>query len=75
LDRHGLEHFRKRVEQVLNRLTHEAEAWAESRTRKLGEHPIHRGPARFSTRRIDPAHVAPTAKGRRQQTAVSRADR
>lgn len=37
LDRAGLEHFRQKVEQLLNRLTAEAEAWAASGTRKLGQ--------------------------------------
>lgn len=37
LDRKGLEHFRVKVERFLNRLTAEAEAWAESRTRKVGQ--------------------------------------
>ena len=37
LDRQGIEHFRVRVEGLLNRLTAEAEAWAESPTRKLGQ--------------------------------------
>lgn len=37
LDRPGLEHFRQKVERLLNRLCDEAEAWAESRTRKLGQ--------------------------------------
>ena len=37
LDRHGLEHFRVGVEQVLNRLTHEAEAWAELGTPKIDQ--------------------------------------
>lgn len=34
LDRDGVEHFRTSVERLLNRLTNEAEAWAESGTRK-----------------------------------------
>jgi len=37
LDRAGLEHFREKIEQLLNRLTAEAEAWAASGTRKLGQ--------------------------------------
>ena len=37
LDRPGLEHFRGKVERLLSRLTNEAEAWAESRTRKVGQ--------------------------------------
>ena len=34
LDRDGVEHYRRRVDQLLNRLTFEAEAWAEAGTRK-----------------------------------------
>jgi hypothetical protein len=38
LDRSGLEHFRRQIERLLNRLTDEAEAWAESGTRKVGQY-------------------------------------
>jgi lysophospholipid acyltransferase (LPLAT)-like uncharacterized protein len=44
LDRQGIEHFRERTERLLNRLTLEAEAWAESGTRKLGQRNIERRP-------------------------------
>jgi len=37
LDRDGLEHFRLKIEQVLNRLCDEAEHWADSGHRKLGQ--------------------------------------
>ena len=37
LDREGLEHFRASIEQLLTRLTLEAEAWAASGSRKKGE--------------------------------------
>ena len=37
LDRDGLEDFRQRVEQLLDRLTAEAESWAESGTRRAGQ--------------------------------------
>jgi lysophospholipid acyltransferase (LPLAT)-like uncharacterized protein len=37
LGRSGLEHYRLRIEQLLNRLTSEAEAWAASGTRKACE--------------------------------------
>jgi lysophospholipid acyltransferase (LPLAT)-like uncharacterized protein len=37
LDRDGLEHYRYRIESLLNRLTTEAESWAESGIRKLGQ--------------------------------------
>jgi hypothetical protein len=42
LDRDGLEHYRLEVERLLNRLTLEAEAWAESDTRKIDERPARR---------------------------------
>ena len=42
LDRQGLEHFRLKIERLLNRLTAEAEAWAESGTRKIGQHNLER---------------------------------
>ena len=57
LDREGLEHFRVRIERVLTRLTREAEAWAESSTRKLGQIPLRPGPVRLPYRRVDPAQV------------------
>jgi lysophospholipid acyltransferase (LPLAT)-like uncharacterized protein len=37
LDREGLEHFRQKIERLLNRLTLEAESWAASGTRKIGQ--------------------------------------
>ncbi len=40
LDRPGIERFRSRIERLLNRLTVEAEAWAESGTRKLGQYTL-----------------------------------
>ena len=42
LDRDGLEHYRQKIENLLNRLTIEAETWAESGQRRLGEQPIRR---------------------------------
>ena len=69
LDRVGLEHFRVSIERVLTRLTQEAEAWAESRTRKLGQTLVRPGPARLPYRRVDPAHVI----GRPYLGEVSRA--
>ena len=69
LDRVGLEHFRVSIERVLTRLTQEAEAWAESGTRKLGQTLVRPGPARARYRRVDPAHVI----GRPYLGEVSRA--
>ena len=45
LDREGLEHFRGQIETLLNRLTVEAEAWAASGTRKVGQSRLEREPA------------------------------
>ncbi|HVA49544.1 MAG TPA: lysophospholipid acyltransferase family protein [Pirellulales bacterium] len=42
LDRDGLEHYRLQVERLLNRLTLEAEAWAESGSRKIDDSPVRR---------------------------------
>lgn len=40
LDRNGLEHFRQKVERLLNRLSDEAEAWAQSGRRKPEQTPM-----------------------------------
>ncbi len=37
LDREGLEHYRAKVERLLNRLCDEAEAWAAAGTQKIGQ--------------------------------------
>jgi len=42
LDRDGLEHYRMKIERLLNRLTAEAENWAESGKRKKGQMKIER---------------------------------
>ncbi len=42
LDRDQLEHFRQRIERLLNRLTLEAEAWAEAGTQKIGQMKLER---------------------------------
>jgi len=52
LDRRGIEHFRQSIERLLNRLTEEAEAWAASGARKLGERHVE---AKVALRRVDPA--------------------
>ena len=44
LDRDGIEHHRLKVERTLNRLTVEAEAWAEAGTQKVDEQPALRLP-------------------------------
>ncbi|MBN2218418.1 MAG: lysophospholipid acyltransferase family protein [Pirellulales bacterium] len=45
LDREGIEHYRRKVEYLLNQLTLEAEAWAASGTRKLNQTRLCRAPA------------------------------
>lgn len=45
LGRDGIEHYRREVERLLNRLTLEAEAWAESGTRKVDEWAVRREPS------------------------------
>ncbi len=42
LDRKGIEYFRQKIENLLNRLTLEAETWAESGTRKIGQMNVER---------------------------------
>ena len=51
LDRAGTEYCRDRVERLLNRLTAEAEAWAESGTRKINEQAFIRETPSLSTLR------------------------
>ena len=48
LDRQGLEHYRQRIERLLNRLTAEAETWAKAGTRKMGETRLERQAAPLS---------------------------
>ncbi len=62
LDREGVEHYRLQVERLLNRLTCEAEAWAEAGTPKTAEVPVVRAPAwsklhKDQTHAIGPAPV------------------
>jgi lysophospholipid acyltransferase (LPLAT)-like uncharacterized protein len=54
LTRSGLEYYRQQVEDVLLRLTFEAEAWAEAGSHKQGQVPIHRQPAPLGRRRVFP---------------------
>jgi len=51
LDRDGVEHYRLHVEQMLNRMTQEAESWAEADTPKVDQVPIRPAPARLRHRR------------------------
>ncbi len=78
LDRDGIEHHRLLAEQLLNRLTSEAEAWAEAGTPKIGEMVMPRKFAQSRPFRIDKAHsiAAPHSAAllpkanRRTETAV-----
>jgi lysophospholipid acyltransferase (LPLAT)-like uncharacterized protein len=67
LDRDGIEHYRKHVEGLLNRLTLEAEAWARAGTRKTNEVEIRREPSPHGSSLLL-ARCAP-AEGRRPQNA------
>ncbi|HLA84839.1 MAG TPA: lysophospholipid acyltransferase family protein [Thermoguttaceae bacterium] len=49
LDRDGIEHYRRKIEDLLNRLTLEAETWAAAGTRKLNQSPFRRQPAARET--------------------------
>jgi hypothetical protein len=57
LDRAGMEHYRVHVERLLNRLTLEAEAWAESGTHKTCELPLTREHGYRDSHRIDLPHT------------------
>jgi hypothetical protein len=54
LDREGIEFYRQKVERLLNDLTSEAEAWAESGERRRGEQRVIVAPA--------PRHKQPPAR-------------
>ncbi len=51
LDRDGVEHYRQQVERLLNRLTAEAETWAESGARRADEVILHQQIAPHRPRR------------------------
>ena len=59
LDREGIEHYRQEAERMLNRLTREAEAWAESGSTKLGEIAGRREHLHSRRSRVDTAHLRP----------------
>ena len=54
LDRDGIEHYRQHVDTMLNRLTSEAEAWAESGTSKRDEVEMRREPSPHGSRGLPP---------------------
>lgn len=58
LDEAALEHFRRRVEALLNRLTEEAEAWAASDKGRPGQMAFVPGAKQTLRRRVDPAQLA-----------------
>ncbi len=53
LDRDGIEHYRLQAERMLNRLTVEAEAWAETGTRREGDIVARPATAPLACQRID----------------------
>jgi lysophospholipid acyltransferase (LPLAT)-like uncharacterized protein len=54
LDRDGIEHYRRRMEELLNRVTAESEAWAEAETSKVGEIRAGRQPSPVKLRELSP---------------------
>ena len=57
LDREGLEHYRQRIEDLLNRLTTEAETWAESSARLIGQRNYDRCCYPLRSQRPDAPHL------------------
>jgi hypothetical protein len=75
LDRGEQEHFRMRVEGLLNRLTSEAEAWAASGRRKLGQYGLVPGPVQpWRIRHCRPALICPVPEAVPSASAESKAD-
>ncbi len=68
LDREGVEHYRLEVETMLNRLTCEAEAWAEAGTAKIGESVPPRRPSWAKLNEVGLGHeyVSPTVSSPHQ---------
>jgi lysophospholipid acyltransferase (LPLAT)-like uncharacterized protein len=52
LDREGIEFFRQKIEQLLNFLTLEAETWAQSGTRRIGQMNVQRRGAPLKNNRL-----------------------
>lgn len=59
LDRQGVEHHRRQIERLLNRLTDEAETWAESGARREGERMLRQQTAPFRPREADDPRLKP----------------
>ncbi|MCH8922345.1 MAG: lysophospholipid acyltransferase family protein [Planctomycetes bacterium] len=68
LDRESIEFYRQRVEVLMNRLCDEAETWAESGTRKIGQVAMRPEPVRRKLRRIDQPHQQLHGPTRRRGT-------
>ncbi len=75
LDRDGIEYYRRQIGELLNRLTSEAEAWAESGTRKQGEVPLRRQPSPHGRRGLRelPQRPLSSTTGRSSPPAPARA--
>lgn len=67
LDRDGIEHFRRKIEALLNRLTEEAERWAESGARIAGQLTVRRQCAR--KRRLQPPACVDDSQARYSASA------
>ncbi len=75
LDRDGVEHYRRQVQRLLNRLTEEAEAWAASGATKPGERIVTVGNLRATQaakRAEDETADGPVIADWRQQSRISR---
>ena len=73
LDRDGMEHFRVRIETLLDRITGEAEAWAESGHRKVRQYPLIPGPVQpWQMRHFQPAVI--NSESRTDDECASAAD-
>ncbi len=74
LDRDGLEHYRIEAERMLNRMTVEAEAWAEAGTDKVGSIPVRKEylvESHDRQVRLDARHPAVPAKPHYRLSGVS----
>ena len=64
LDRSGMERYRQQTEQLLERLTFEAESWAAAGSRKTGQFPFNRTPKPWWSRRREPVSAGEACVGR-----------
>jgi lysophospholipid acyltransferase (LPLAT)-like uncharacterized protein len=67
LDRDGLERYRREVQRMINYLTTDAEAWAESGTTRIGERPFKRESLRAAT----PADASPAEAAPKDVTSIA----